>query len=398
MDIQNYVDDEKKERIKKIFGWESYTDRMGNPAVRPHPEDSLIIKIIFDEYLKGVSIPNICRTLNGAKIRNRYAGPSTIKGAGENIDFEKLMDNDPKITCGELFKMAGHRQKPSWTRTTVSRILTYPQHAGLSDDYSESSYYSPGIIDKKKWEKVQELLNSSNDAKYTKMSNYLACGIIECQYCHSKYYPKQFKGSIRVSHKTDYEYYNHEDVKDHLCNNSTKRFSVIEVDGLIRLYLTKALSDTSVLQAFDQYKNKYNIRPIELLQLEIPRLEKELVEAKEEYQRRKATLSEDREFEIIAASRNCSELDMELKDRKKELEVKSATNITSDLDKDAALEMYDKASPTEKRELLHLIPVSILAFDKHIKKDGTEIKGKLLNIKFGKNLSYIINLDALCLE
>ncbi len=165
-----------------------YDYKDGNLYVNDY--EAMLVKKVFDEFLRGKTPYSIAKDLNNAGLTHKY-GP--------------------------------------WKMTTIRQILKNKTYLGLVKlrDKTFNGVHSP-IIDKKTFEDAQMLLEKNtfnfkqNNTHIGMSSSYLG-GLIYCQKCGCKYYRKK----NTKPNKEYYYYYN----QNHKCKN--KIWKIDELDTLI---------------------------------------------------------------------------------------------------------------------------------------------------------------------
>lgn len=147
-----------------------YGYRKENKRLVIDEEESKVIELIFDSYLKGLGTVKIANKLNQMGILTRY------NKVAESVDFKGLKKE------GKDF---------SWVDGTVYSILTNPTYIGEKtgrNTLSEMRLNSPAIIKKDIFEEVQQKLKSTKRTK-SKKYFYVLDGKLKCGVCGLTYYP-----------------------------------------------------------------------------------------------------------------------------------------------------------------------------------------------------------------
>lgn len=209
--------------------------------------ESLQVKRIFDEYIRGVSIHKICDDLNTSGLTHKY---------------------------GE------------WSRWAVRHILqqrTYVGDIRMHDQWYKGKHEP--IISQETFDKAQAILNkkSQNHAKNIRegrLQSYLA-GILICGHCGAKYF-RTSKRIIRSGKTYEYAYYEccsrskkeKSMIKDSSCKN--KNWKMEKLDDLIFDQIRKLAIDPAYIAEITDSSSSNEDNRTEVIELQISRLDDQI--------------------------------------------------------------------------------------------------------------------------
>ena len=206
-------------------------------------EESLIVKRIFSESLKGVGTRKIAETLTDEGVLTRYN----------------------KIGKGVLRKTNKHTKKTSisktediiWNGNTIRNIIKNSLYKG-ERKFSGNIYEAPIIINPILWQKVNDNLkrNRNNSGKRVE-HKYLLKGKLICAKCGRNYY-----GRRRVSLKDNFYMCSSKRIKNKNCGNRSINITVLENFIWKRFFADKKLQ-TIVDRFFKQTDVGLKIADIE---------------------------------------------------------------------------------------------------------------------------------------
>lgn len=197
----------KKQRVRNglyinsynVYGYDNYCNYDGKRLLKVNEFEKNIINSIYNDYLNGISMNNIAKELNKKNIPCKRGG--------------------------------------SWCQSTICQILTNKLYIGLvcykgkaKVDYFENEGVHTPIIDKKMFDKVQELISfrKKHPKKTLNEYSYFA-NVLVSKEKNATFRPKQTKAKDRESVR----YY---------CKNNNIAFPSIKHTELERMFACKLTS------------------------------------------------------------------------------------------------------------------------------------------------------------
>jgi DNA invertase Pin-like site-specific DNA recombinase len=193
----------------KVWSVVAYGYKSENGYLVIDEDESLIIKRIFNESLKGVGTRKIAEIFNDEGILTRYnkIGKGTI---------EKINKQTKRVTKSRTKDI-------SWSGNTIRNIITNTLYKG-ERKFSGDVYESPIIINPILWQEVNDNLkkNRNNSGKQVD-HKYLLKGKLICSKCGRNYY-----GRRRVDLSDNFYMCSSKRIKNQNCGNRSINITVLE--------------------------------------------------------------------------------------------------------------------------------------------------------------------------
>lgn len=343
-----------------ILGYDLQPDKKG--YLLPNAKEQVIVNYCFDTYLDCGSVLKACEIVNAKGYRTK-----------EYTTQEDKLHASKKFTYTTMLKLLSNLSYMG--KKEVNKYLMHKPQDTLSEDkrYKIVNSVWEAIVDKDKFDKVQNLLRENlqhkyNGAKPSKHFYLFNGGILRCHKCGTSMEGRSAHG---YDGKKVYYYY--------VCNNSQCRFKLpeIELESALRQAIKTVILDEVML-------NKIVDKVNQKLKHELPRLttQKKACQKELEDLTAKASCIMEKYMGIKEGDEFIKENLAKLAGRKKQIQEQIETidillrdNEGQAVDKDfisGTLESFDEIyrediKPYQRRELLYAILTKIDLSDKLIK-------------------------------
>lgn len=173
--------------LRFLYGYD-----IDSQGISVNKEEADIVRIIFNDYIKGMGTTSIARKLRELKIERPRGGPWNSEVVIKILSNEKYAGNS--------------LQQKRYVKDHLSKALVKNQ-GHLPQYYVEDSH--PAIISKEVYEEARKILEKKRDnASTTKhqRSAYELTGKIRCKNCGKNYRRKTNRGKVYWGCSTYYRY------------------------------------------------------------------------------------------------------------------------------------------------------------------------------------------------
>tara|TARA_R110000868_G_scaffold91649_3_gene253920 strand:- start:1197 stop:2897 length:1701 start_codon:yes stop_codon:yes gene_type:complete len=196
-------------REGKVWSVVAYGYKSENGYLAIDEDESLIVKRVFNESLKGAGTRKIAEIFNDEGILTRYnkIGKGTI---------QKINKQTKRVTKSRTKDI-------NWAGNTIRNIITNTLYKG-ERKFSGDVYESPIIINPILWQEVNDNLkkNRNNSGKQVD-HKYLLKGKLICSKCGRNYY-----GRRRVDLSDNFYMCSSKRIKNQNCGNRSINITVLE--------------------------------------------------------------------------------------------------------------------------------------------------------------------------
>ena len=203
----------------RLYGYQRQFDENGNIVRTINQEQAETVKRMFDLFLKGSSIRQVCVQLNSEGFRT----------------YE-----------GKYFYGA-----------TVGRMLRNPRYAGFSyntkGELIKSNVYPP-IITKEIWEDTQKLLVQNNPLGSKKRGRHISSGVLHCGKCGFPYHYHPMSDKRNKKKGTFKRHYYQHDYHGPKCDQRPKLIPAQLLDQIFSILYVDCQSDYETIKKL--YQNK----------------------------------------------------------------------------------------------------------------------------------------------
>jgi site-specific DNA recombinase len=252
-----------KDNIKegKVWSVVAYGYKSEDGYLAIDEDESLIVKRIFNESLKGVGTRKIAEIFNNAGILTRY------NKIGKGI-LQKTNKQTKRVTKSRTKDI-------NWAGNTIRNIITNTLYKG-ERKFSGDVYESPIIINPILWQQVNDNLkkNRNNSGKQVD-HKYLLKGKLICSKCGRNYY-----GRRRADLSENYYMCSSKRIKTKNCGNRSINITVLENIIWKRFFADKNLK--TVVDRF--FKTNDTVTMLYDLDVKLDGLNKNLSKSKQEKQ------------------------------------------------------------------------------------------------------------------
>jgi site-specific DNA recombinase len=168
-----------KDNVKegKVWSVVAYGYKSENGYIAIDEEESLIVKRIFNESLKGVGTRKIAEILNGEGVLTRF------NKIGKGI-IKRVNKQSKKVTIVRT-------KEVNWAGNTIRNIINNTLYKG-ERIFSGDVYEAPIIINPILWQEVNDNLKKNRNNSGKKVDHkYLLKGKLICSKCGRNYYGKR---------------------------------------------------------------------------------------------------------------------------------------------------------------------------------------------------------------
>ena len=252
-----------KDNVKegKVWSVVAYGYKSEEGYLKIDEEESLIVKRIYNESLKGIGTRKIAEIFNNEGILTRY----NKIGKGE---IEQTNKQTKRVTISKTKDI-------KWSGNTIRGIIINTLYKG-ERKFSGSIYDAPIIINQILWQQVNNnLIKNRNNSGKKVDHKYLLKGKLICGKCGRNYY-----GRRRVDLSDNFYMCSSKRIKTENCGNRSINITVLE--GLIwkRFFADKNLE--TVVNKF--FKTNNTDTKLYDLEAKLDALKKDLVNIKQERQ------------------------------------------------------------------------------------------------------------------
>ena len=252
-----------KDNVKegKVWSVVAYGYKSEEGYLKIDEEESLIVKRIYNESLKGIGTRKIAEIFNNEGILTRY----NKIGKGE---IEQTNKQTKRVTISKTKDI-------KWSGNTIRGIIINTLYKG-ERKFSGSIYDAPIIINPILWQQVNNNLSKNRNNSGKKVDHkYLLKGKLICGKCGRNYY-----GRRRVDLSDNFYMCSSKRIKTENCGNRSINITVLE--GLIwkRFFADKNLE--TVVNKF--FKTNNTDTKLYDLEAKLDALKKDLVNIKQERQ------------------------------------------------------------------------------------------------------------------
>ena len=252
-----------KDNVKegKVWSVVAYGYKSEEGYLKIDEEESLIVKRIYNESLKGIGTRKIAEIFNNEGILTRY----NKIGKGE---IEQTNKQTKRVTISKTKDI-------KWSGNTIRGIIINTLYKG-ERKFSGSIYDAPIIINPILWQQVNNnLIKNRNNSGKKVDHKYLLKGKLICGKCGRNYY-----GRRRVDLSDNFYMCSSKRIKTENCGNRSINITVLE--GLIwkRFFADKNLE--TVVNKF--FKTNNTDTKLYDLEAKLDALKKDLVNIKQEHQ------------------------------------------------------------------------------------------------------------------
>lgn len=252
-----------KDNVKegKVWSVVAYGYKSENGFLAIDEDESLIVKRVFNESLKGVGTRKIAEIFNNEGILTRYnkIGKGTL---------QKTNKQTKRVTKSRTKDI-------SWSGNTIRNIITNTLYKG-ERKFSGDVYESPIIINPILWQEVNDNLkkNRNNSGKQVD-HKYLLKGKLICSKCGRNYY-----GRRRVDLSDNFYMCSSKRIKNQNCGNRSINITVLE-----NLIWKRFFADKNLKTVVDRFfKTNDTATILYDLDAELANLNKDLSKSKQEKQ------------------------------------------------------------------------------------------------------------------
>ena len=248
-------------REGKVWSVVAYGYKSENGFLAIDEDESLIVKRVFNESLKGVGTRKIAEIFNNEGILTRYnkIGKGTL---------QKTNKQTKRVTKSRTKDI-------SWSGNTIRNIITNTLYKG-ERKFSGDVYESPIIINPILWQEVNDNLkkNRNNSGKQVD-HKYLLKGKLICSKCGRNYY-----GRRRVDLSDNFYMCSSKRIKNQNCGNRSINITVLE-----NLIWKRFFADKNLKTVVDRFfKTNDTATILYDLDAELANLNKDLSKSKQEKQ------------------------------------------------------------------------------------------------------------------
>lgn len=224
-----------------LYGYSHKYDERGKAVWFINESEAQVIKRIFQEYGKGVSLSRIAKALEDEKVPQRR---------------------------GKL-----------WTAVTVTKLLQHPEYFGLTKDEDGQlikSVIYESILDQQDYGRLTYQKSARKKPRENfRVAQHVLSGILSCSYCGARFYPNRVRrgNSIyeRLAHKN-------ETGRHQECTQSPKYFDLQRTDKLIENIYKVAFSRIDHVTTFLKNLKAEIFQTEQELDVTRSRVEKEVAE------------------------------------------------------------------------------------------------------------------------
>ena len=250
-----------KDNVKegKVWSVVAYGYKSENGFLAIDEDESLIVKRVFNESLKGVGTRKIAEIFNNEGILTRYnkIGKGTL---------QKTNKQTKRVTKSRTKDI-------SWSGNTIRNIITNTLYKG-ERKFSGDVYESPIIINPILWQEVNDNLkkNRNNSGKQVD-HKYLLKGKLICSKCGRNYY-----GRRRTDLRDNFYMCSSKRIKNQNCGNRSINITVLE-----NLIWKRFFADKNLKTVVDRFfKTNDTATILYDLDAELANLNKDLSKSKQE--------------------------------------------------------------------------------------------------------------------
>lgn len=347
----------EKGKAHSILPYGYTKDKEGHLVV--DPDESEIVKKIYDLSLSGIGTRSIAEKLNDDEIPTRYnkMGDGTLKTKNKYTNV---------ITTTK-------KEDIKWSGNTIRNIITNTLYKG-ERNYGGDVYKVPNIISPVYWQKVNDnLKNNRNNTGKKVVHRYLLKGLLRCGKCGRNMY-----GRTRVNKHDNYYMCSSKRIKGENCGNRS-----INIDKLEALIWDRFFRGDDFIKRIKSEFNK-GAEDLKHLLNNIKKQELKLEGLKKDKDRAielviKGTLSEEDVKTIINKNnRLIDEIEHKLKDlRKQHYSLENGNKIVNKYQDDFTKYTTETTFIQKKKIVNDFIEDIIVTYDDAIDSYNIEIKFKL---------------------
>tara|TARA_R110001606_G_scaffold63350_1_gene146814 strand:+ start:1897 stop:3594 length:1698 start_codon:yes stop_codon:yes gene_type:complete len=252
-----------KDNVKegKVWSVVAYGYKSENGFLAIDEDESLIVKRVFNESLKGVGTRKIAEIFNNEGILTRYnkIGKGTI---------QKTNKQTKKVTKSITKDI-------DWAGNTIRNIITNTLYKG-ERKFSGDVYESPIIINPILWQEVNDNLKKNRNNSGKKVDHkYLLKGKLICSKCGRNYYGKR-----RADLSDNFYMCSSKRIKNQNCGNRSINITVLE-----NLIWKRFFADKNLKTVVDRFfKTNDTATILYDLDAKLANLNKDLSKSKQEKQ------------------------------------------------------------------------------------------------------------------
>ena len=196
-------------REGKVWSVVAYGYKSENGYLAIDEDESLIVKRVFNESLKGVGTRKIAEIFNNESILTRY------NKIGKGI-IQKTNKQTKRVTKSKTKDI-------NWAGNTIRNIITNTLYKG-ERKFSGDVYESPIIINPILWKQVNDnLKNNRNNSGKQVDHKYLLKGKLICSKCGRNYY-----GRRRADLSENYYMCSSKRIKNKTCGNRSINIEILD--------------------------------------------------------------------------------------------------------------------------------------------------------------------------
>ena len=383
-----------KDNVKegKVWSVVAYGYKSENGFLAIDEDESLIVKRVFNESLKGVGTRKIAEIFNNEGILTRYnkIGKGTI---------QKTNKQTKKVTKSITKDI-------DWAGNTIRNIITNTLYKG-ERKFSGDVYESPIIINPILWQEVNDNLKKNRNNSGKKVDHkYLLKGKLICSKCGRNYYGKR-----RADLSDNFYMCSSKRIKNQNCGNRSINIEILDRlvwhtvlrEGTLKEHIidqhSKTLNTTSnnkLITKRDWLKDQLNItnkkitNSIELtigvddLDDDIRAIFKTKIDS---LQKTKISLKDDLEIikkELIVFDEMTKDIDSKLKGFTK---IESYNKLTHEVKSETINNVIKFISIQDLKETKHFC-ISI------VPELGYDVKPLMLLVNYNKDYAYNISVEG----
>ena len=381
-----------KAKEGKVWSVVAYGYKSENGYLAIDEDESLIVKRIFNESLKGVGTRKIAEIFNDEGILTRYnkIGKGTI---------QKTNKQTKRVTKSRTKDI-------NWAGNTIRNIITNTLYKG-ERKFSGDVYESPIIINPIHWQQVNDNLKKNRNNSGKKVDHkYLLKGKLICSKCGRNYY-----GRRRVDLSDNFYMCSSKRIKNQNCGNRSINIEILDRlvwhtvlrEGTLKEHIidqhSKTLNTTSnnkLITKRDWLKDQLNItnkkitNSIELtigvddLDDDIKAIFKTKIDT---LQKTKISLKDDLEIikkELIVFDEMTKDIDSKLKGFTK---IESYNKLTHEVKSETINNVIKFISIQDLKETKHFC-IAI------VPELGYDVKPLMLLVNYNKDYAYNISVEG----